>query len=464
MTKRFLTPINLVNLSSDPATGSEGDLYFNTTDNVVKIYVDGVWTELQGGGGGGASVLYMAEQPDVTGLEIGTIWVDSNASVSGGGGGSGGGPSFRTISTSPSSQVITALTTTENLEFVAGENVSIIADDTNNTVTINSTGNYTSVDSIQYPDYIVFDTTPENTSASVSTLSWDSGESSLSLQLNANTNVTLGQELIVKVYNAEASTITKGQVVYLFGAQGQRPSVKLASNASDTTSAKTFGIAAENITSGAEGLIVSQGLVKNINTNGFNEGDVLWLGNTPGSLTTTKPQGPLHGVFVGVVVKKNASSGRIYVKAQNGYELDELHDVRITSAQNDDLIVYNSASSIWINSPKQDIINTASAAAVAYLVDGAPAALDTLNELAAALDDNADVLDLYLTQSSASTLYEPNIPYVSASPSTPTAGTLWIDSTNSAAPALKVYNGTTWIAVSGAASESGFHPFFGAYK
>jgi hypothetical protein len=109
-------------------------------------------------------------------------------------------------------------------------------------------------------------------------------------------------------------------------------------------------------------------------------------------------------------------------------------------------------------------INTASAAAVNYLVDGAPAALNTLNELAAALDDNADILDLYLTQSSASTLYEPNIQYVSASPSGPSAGTLWIDSTNSAAPALKVYNGTTWIAVSGAASESGFHPFFGAYK
>ncbi len=70
----------------------------------------------------------------------------------------------------------------------------------------------------------------------------------------------------------------------------------------------------------------------------------------------------------------------------------------------------------------------------------------------------------YLTQSSASTNYEPNIPYVSGSPSTPTAGTLWIDSTNNLKPALKVYNGSEWIAVSGAASESGFHPFFGAYK
>ena len=66
----------------------------------------------------------------------------------------------------------------------------------------------------------------------------------------------------------------------------------------------------------------------------------------------------------------------------------------------------------------------------------------------------------FLTNS-ASVNFEPNIAYVSASPSAPTAGTLWIDSTNSAAPALKVYNGTTWIAVSGA-SEAGLHPFFQA--
>ena len=80
MAKRFLTPLNLSNLASNPATGSEGDLYFNTTDNVVKIYIDGAWTELQGGGGG-ASVIYTANQPDITDLEVGTIWVDSNAEI-----------------------------------------------------------------------------------------------------------------------------------------------------------------------------------------------------------------------------------------------------------------------------------------------------------------------------------------------------------------------------------------------
>jgi hypothetical protein len=333
------------------------------------------------------------------------------------------------------------------------------------------------LDPILYPDYIAFDTAPVLTSASTGTLSWDSGEEGLSLQINPDIDLTIGQEIYTLANNGEATTLNKGEVVMVNGAVGQRPRVIRAYNTSDSTSARTFGIVAENILSGEEGIIITQGIIKNINTDAFNEGDILYLSSTPGQVTTVKPQAPEHYVFVGVVTNKNSSSGRIYVKPQNGYELDEIHDVRITSVQNDDLIVYNSASSIWVNSPKQDIINTASAAAVSYLVDGAPAALDTLNELAAALGDDENFattvtntlstkLDsstastTYLTITAASATYEPDIPYVSASPSGPTAGTLWIDSTNSEKPALKVYNGTTWIAVSG--SDSGLHPFFTA--
>jgi hypothetical protein len=91
MAKKFLTPLGLVGLASDPATGSEGQLYFNTTDDVVRVYANGVWTELSGAGGEGASVIYSASQPDVTSLNVGTIWVDSDATISGGGGGGGGG-------------------------------------------------------------------------------------------------------------------------------------------------------------------------------------------------------------------------------------------------------------------------------------------------------------------------------------------------------------------------------------
>jgi hypothetical protein len=90
MAKKFLTPLGLVGLASDPATGSEGQLYFNTTDDVIRVYANGVWTELSGGG---ASVYYQAEAPD--GAELGALWVDSDST---GTGGTGGGTSGTSLS------------------------------------------------------------------------------------------------------------------------------------------------------------------------------------------------------------------------------------------------------------------------------------------------------------------------------------------------------------------------------
>ena len=50
MAKKFLTPIGLVSLPSDPADGIEGQLYFNTTSDIIKVYANGSWAVLQGGG------------------------------------------------------------------------------------------------------------------------------------------------------------------------------------------------------------------------------------------------------------------------------------------------------------------------------------------------------------------------------------------------------------------------------
>lgn len=50
MTKRLLNTQRVVNISSDPISGSAGETYFNTTDNILK-YHDGVqWMPLSGGG------------------------------------------------------------------------------------------------------------------------------------------------------------------------------------------------------------------------------------------------------------------------------------------------------------------------------------------------------------------------------------------------------------------------------
>ena len=156
---------------------------------------------------------------------------------------------------------------------------------------------------------------------------------------------------VVKAYvtNAEAVTITKGQVVYIFGAQGDRASVKLAKNTSDTFSSKTLGIVRADIAAGQAGWITTQGQVSGINLGAYTAGDILWLDSVPGGFTKVKPVAPYHSVFVGVVERANAGNGLIYVKPQNGQELGELHDTKITSPINNQVLAYTAATDIWEN-------------------------------------------------------------------------------------------------------------------
>jgi hypothetical protein len=57
MAKRFLIPINLLNAASDPETANEGDIYYNTASDTLKIYANSAWTSVSGGGSGGVTSL-----------------------------------------------------------------------------------------------------------------------------------------------------------------------------------------------------------------------------------------------------------------------------------------------------------------------------------------------------------------------------------------------------------------------
>ena len=145
------------------------------------------------------------------------------------------------------------------------------------------------------------------------------------------TNV-IGQQLHQRVNNRTGATLTKGTAVYLSGSQGNRITVAKGLAVSDAFSANTFGIVAESIADNQSGYVITEGLIKNINTRALVEDSAVYLSPTvAGGLTSTKPQAPQHTVYIGVCVKSNAGSGELFVKIRNGQELDELHDVRITS-------------------------------------------------------------------------------------------------------------------------------------
>lgn len=152
------------------------------------------------------------------------------------------------------------------------------------------------------------------------------------------------------VHNEDTVPLVRGNVVYTFGAAGSTMSVKLASNTSDTTSSKTLGFVNENIPVGGTGTVTVMGRMENLDFDlPYLEGDALWLGSTPGTYTRTKPVAPNHGVYLGVVERANQGNGIAYIKVQNGYELDEIHDVLITAPLSGQILRRNSANTLWIN-------------------------------------------------------------------------------------------------------------------
>lgn len=159
--------------------------------------------------------------------------------------------------------------------------------------------------------------------------------------------------LFAYITNAEATTITKGQAVYAFSGTGNRMSVKLARANTDATSAQTIGVVySDSIAANQKGIIIIQGYLTGLSlfpTSTWTDGDPIYLSpTTAGAFTNTKPTAPNHLVYCGILATaSNGSSGRMYVRIQNGYEMDELHDVQSSGAVNNDVLYRDAATSLW---------------------------------------------------------------------------------------------------------------------
>ena len=189
------------------------------------------------------------------------------------------------------------------------------------------------------------------TTDAVGRLTWNDTDGTLNLGLKGgNVVLQVGQEEVLRALNTTGVTLTSGQVVYVTGASGQRPTIALAQANAEMTSTKVVGIVTETIANNAQGFVTTSGLVRGFNTSAFAEGAVLWLSaSTAGGITSTRPSAPNHGVLVGYCVRSHASDGIIYVMVQNGYELDELHDVLISGLANNNMLRYNASSGVWQN-------------------------------------------------------------------------------------------------------------------
>jgi hypothetical protein len=213
----------------------------------------------------------------------------------------------------------------------------------------------TNVEFSNSPSYV-----PTNT---VGNMYWGDTDGTVNLVLKGgNVVLQVGQEQVLRVVNKTATNInlleSNYQAVRITGAQGQRIKVDLALATSDSLSAETIGLVTETINNNQEGFVTTSGLVRGINTTGslqgesWADGDVLYLSPTvAGRATKIKPVAPSHLVIIGYVVHAHITQGSIFVKVDNGYELEELHNVTSTNfttpISTDSVLTYDITTSLW---------------------------------------------------------------------------------------------------------------------
>lgn len=180
-------------------------------------------------------------------------------------------------------------------------------------------------------------------------LHWNDDDKTLNIDTEVNgTSIQVGQESVVRVTNKTGVVIPNGSVVYINGAQGNRPTVALADADSGLTTDATIGVVTADIANNGTGYATDFGLVRDLNTSAFTEGDILYISSTAGELTNVEPISPAHRVRVGICLISNPASGVIFVEVINGEHLYQLHDVLISNPQENERLSYRSSDQLWV--------------------------------------------------------------------------------------------------------------------
>lgn len=194
-------------------------------------------------------------------------------------------------------------------------------------------------------DFLALDTTAGHT-VTQGQFAWNADEETADLGLNGAV-LQLGQEIHYHVRNNTGSIIPDGTAVMATGTIGGSGRITIAPmDGSNIENSKYFlGITTEDIGVGDDGKVTHFGKIRGINTNAYNEGDVLWVSaSVLGGLQNTQPT--TIKLPIAFVISKG-NNGTIFVRATSGVKLKEAHDVQITNPQNGDILVYSNG--VWIN-------------------------------------------------------------------------------------------------------------------
>jgi hypothetical protein len=259
-------------------------------------------------------------------------------------------------------------------------------------------------------DSLFFDTSVSPNNVDTAKMRWDSELGTVVLGMYDAVPNEIGFKNFWLVKNQTGSTITKGSLVYANGTVGASGRITIAKFiANGTIDAKLLlGITAHDLTNGEDGYVISFGKIRQVNTDTFAAGAILYPSpTTAGVWTDVEPVAPNIDMPIGFCINSSSNNGTISIRVASGYALHELHDVAITSPSANASLYYKSG--LWRDTTPTLLVSDTAAMLANYATK---AYADTTGRLYARQDYTTGVTTSTLTWTQTDTLIPGGVTFI----------------------------------------------------
>jgi hypothetical protein len=205
---------------------------------------------------------------------------------------------------------------------------------------------------------LTYNIAPSTVPSTQGTTFWDVDDNTLAVRLNGYI-LKIGEDQFYPVVNQTGNTITKGTAVGFAGTLGMSGKLLAAPYIANGSQSSTFfmGVTTEDILNGEDGKVLWFGRLRQINTNAYSEGDILYVSTTQaGAFQTTVPQAPNNIIQVAAVITKSATVGTIFVRPTFGSNIKKDESIKLTSIQNKQVLAYSSGSQLFENTTVNQLL------------------------------------------------------------------------------------------------------------
>jgi hypothetical protein len=189
-------------------------------------------------------------------------------------------------------------------------------------------------------------------------IAWNAAEGTVDVGLLHGTVNQLGQETQLLCTNsANSLTIYDGMGVMFTGGNASTLRLEVQPMQADGSlpGYVFFGIATQTIAPGETGYVTTFGKVRGLDTSAYPEDSILWCDPVnPGGFVTTEPIAPQLKIAAAAVIKSDAVSGVIMVRADPGQNLSDCHDVEVDTSQDTDYLGWSEDMQHWMPFPVQN--------------------------------------------------------------------------------------------------------------